>query len=480
MNSKHASDMIIIDLTDSIENTQKDAQRKTLKAQSKAEKKILEEKELKETTAVKAADETTLSETQIECKEKTLSFHEKQKLRAEEIEALQKATEILQSPEVSGNANKYLAAAQVQPRAATVLLQAAGGASEQNLGVHRHIRDFLAAEGQRLHSQSLTLLAQKVMADPFAKVKKMIDNLITRLLNEANEDAKHEGFCDVEMGKSKVTRNKLSSDIDGLTASIDDGKATILALTEETALLSKQIAELDQAMKEATELRTKEKATNAVTVKDAQAAQAAVAAAIAVLKDYYAKASTATALLQKAPPPRQWGLKTGVKMGSDEWSALANPNFEGEIDKGHKEGMQTFGETELGQQDEAQYGVLGLLEVIAADFASLEANTKASEAAAAEAFERFMVESRKDKAVKARKVELNEADRVSTDAKVQEETADLKLTQDQLLAADRYYDRLVPQCIDRGMTWDQRVAARQAEIDSLKQALKILSSSDVA
>merc|ERR1712003_554985 len=167
-------------------------------------------------------------------------------------------------------------------------------------------------------------------------------------------------------------------------------------------------------------------------------------------------------------------------MGSDEWAALANPNFEGQVDKGHKEGMQTFGETEQGQQDEAQYGVLGLLEVIAADFASLEANTKASEATAAEAFERFMVESRKSKAAKARKVELNEADRLSTDAKVQEETADLKSTQDQLLAADRYYDRLVPQCIDRGMTWDQRVAARQAEIDSLKQALSILSSSDVA
>merc|ERR1719293_73606 len=222
------------------------------------------------------------------------------------------------------------------------------------------------------------------------------------------------------MGKNKVTRNKLSSDIDGLTASIDDGKATILALTQETAQLSKQIAELDQAMKEATELRAKEKATNAVTVKDAQAAQAAVAAAIAVLKDYYAKASTATALLQKAPPARRWGLKTGVKMGSDEWDALANPNFKGEVDKGHKESMQTFGDTEQGQQDEAQYGVLGLLEVIASDFATLEANTNAAEAAAAEVYERFMVDSRRSKATKTRKIELNTADKTATQAKVQE------------------------------------------------------------
>jgi len=480
VNSQHASDMIVMDLTDSFENAQSDRARRTQKKAQRAEKKAAEEKQLKGTMAVKASDETTLSETKTECTEKSLSYEEKQKLRAEEIEALQKATEILRSPEVSGNAEKHLAMAQ-RPVAATVLLQAAGASVEQNQGVHRRIRDFLIAEGQRLHSESLTLLAQNVMADPFAKVKKMVDNLIKRLLEEANEDAKHEGFCDEEMGKSKVTRNKLTSDIDGLTASIDDGQATIAGLTEETAQLSQGVADLDRAMKEATNLRAKEKATNAATVKDAQAAQNAVAAATAVLKDYYAKASTATALLQQqAPPPREWGLKTSVKMGTDEWDSLANPNFQGQIDKGHKEGMQTFGETEMGQQDEAQYGVLGLLEVIASDFATLEAETNAAETVSAEAHERFMVDSKRSKATKTRKIEMNEADRAATEAKVQEDTADLKSTQDQLLAAERYHDRLVPQCIDRGMTWDQRVAARQAEIDSLKQALQILGSSDVA
>lgn len=317
------------------------------------------------------------------------------------------------------------------------------------------------------------------MADPFGKVKKMIDGMITRLMNEANEDARHEGYCDEEMGKNKVTRNKLAADIDGLTASIEDGKAKVMTLTEDTATLSKEIADLEQAMTEATDLRKKEKAINKETVEDAQAAQNAVAAATAVLKDYYEKASTATAFLQ-GPSPREWGLKTGVKMGTDEWNALANPNFEGTIDKGHKEGMQTFGETEMGQQDEARYGVLGLLEVIASDFANLEAQTNAAETAAAEAYERFSVENQKSKAVKSRKVEMNESDRVATESKVQDDTADLKNTQDELLAANRYHDTLVPQCIDNGMTWEERGAARQAEIDSLKEALKILESSDVA
>jgi len=48
------------------------------------------------------------------------------------------------------------------------------------------------------------------------------------------------------------------------------------------------------------------------------------------------------------------------------------------------------------------------------------------------------------------------------------------------LAAARYYEKLVPQCIDQGMTWEERRAAQQSEIDSLKEALKILSNPDIA
>merc|ERR1719333_856604 len=115
-------------------------------------------------------------------------------------------------------------------------------------GVHRRIREFLDAEGRRLHSQRLGLLAQKMEADPFAKVKTLIDDMITRLLEEANADADHEGFCDTEMGKSKITRNKLTEEIDALTAACEEGKATIAQLTEEIATLSEELAALEKAV----------------------------------------------------------------------------------------------------------------------------------------------------------------------------------------------------------------------------------------
>lgn len=289
-------------------------------------------------------------------------------------------------------------------------------------------------------------------------------------------DANHEGYCDEEMGKSKITRNKLNEDIDALTAAVEEGKATILRLTDEIALLTKEVADLDVSMAKATKIRKEEKSANKQTVEDAEAAQAAVAAATAVLKKFYEKASLATGLLQMEV--------SRPKMGSEEWKALANPNYEGTGDQGlkisgagaswgHTEGMQTFGKKYTGQQDQAG-GVLAMLEVIMSDFANLEADTKANEASAEEAYENFMADSKKTKATKLKSIEMDEADKSAAEVKLQDDTKDLKLTQDELLAADRYYEKLVPQCIDKGMTYEERVKARESEIASLKQALQIL------
>lgn len=98
------------------------------------------------------------------------------------------------------------------------------------------------------------------------------------------------------MGKSKITRNKLNEDIDALTAACDDGQATILRLTDSVTTLSQEVADLEKAMAEATALRLSEKKTNKAAVEDAQAAQKAVAAATAVLKDARARRSLAPSL----------------------------------------------------------------------------------------------------------------------------------------------------------------------------------------
>merc|ERR1719460_3588002 len=74
MNSKHASDMVVQDLTDSVENAKKDLGEKTVQKENKAESKARESKELQQAKARLSEDQTTLKDTKAECFEKKLSF----------------------------------------------------------------------------------------------------------------------------------------------------------------------------------------------------------------------------------------------------------------------------------------------------------------------------------------------------------------------------------------------------------------------
>jgi hypothetical protein len=494
MNSKHAFEMRVQDLTDLIENGEKDIQEKKELKALKESQAAADKKQLAATAACKAESEKTLATMEAECEEKRASFKEKQQLRADEIEAIEKACEILSGEEVSGNAEKHLNLAQASSGSSLAQVLRRQVPTAQ-LSIHQKIREFISSEGQRLHSKGLAMLAEKLAADPFAKVKKLIDSMITRLLEEANADAEHEGWCDKEMGESKITRAKLTEEIDGLDAAIEQGKATIISLTEDIKRLTQEVADIDAAVAEATEMRETEKAKNAVTIEDAIQAKTAVEAATAILKEFYDKALYATAFVQtlSEKSPESSLLARGIKMGSERWKALANPAYTTGggtktmddlstattgVDKGHKEGMQTFGETYQGQQDEAG-GVVALLETIHSDFAALEADTKAAETESQRAYEEFMTESKKNRSVKSKKIDMNTSDKADAEKKLQEDIADLKATQDELLAADRYHAKLVPQCIDQGMTWDERVKARESEIQSLREALGILSSADI-
>jgi len=247
-------------------------------------------------------------------------------------------------------------------------------------------------------------------------------------------------------------------------------------------------------MAESTDQREAEKAKNEQTIKEAQEALEATKAAVKVLEEFYKKAAGATAFMQyltstsrssasgSAASPNHAALlfaHRGIKMGSDEWNALGTPADE-TLDKGHKEGEQTFGETYKGQQGAAG-GVLGMMDVIMSDFSTLEADTQAAEAAAEKAYTDFMNDAKKDKAVKLKSIEMKTADKQATEKKMNDDTKDMKATQDELLAADRYYEKLKPECVDAGVvSYEDRVAAREAEIESLRTALKILSGEDIA
>merc|ERR1719160_148181 len=131
----------------------------------------------------------------------------------------------------------------------------------------------------KINSRVLSALAMRVEEDPFKKVKKMIKDLIVKLVEEANEEAEHKGFCDKELSTNEQTRKEKTEAIETLHAEIDGLEASIRKLGDEITELTKAVAETDAAVAKATEVREEEKEKNSVTIKDAKAAQTAVASA---------------------------------------------------------------------------------------------------------------------------------------------------------------------------------------------------------
>merc|ERR1719460_3327382 len=89
---------------------------------------------------------------------------------------------------------------------------------------------YLNRRAKQLNSRVLSALAVRVAEDPFEKVKKMIKDLIVRLMEEANEEAEHKGWCDTELGTNEQTRKEKTSAVETLHAEFDEkaGEATAL------------------------------------------------------------------------------------------------------------------------------------------------------------------------------------------------------------------------------------------------------------
>jgi len=438
MNSKHAYDMLMQDLTAQIQNAEAAVSDKKATKGAKLQAAADAESDYKDTKANKEEDEKYLADLTATCEQKASDFENRQQLRADELVAIQKAIEILSSGAVMGNAEKHLPQMFLQMKVAHKL------SNDEN---QWKAVEYLKMRATQLNSRILSQLVQQsatagVSADPFKKVKKMIKDLIVRLMEEANEEAEHKGWCDTELATNEATRKEKTQAVETLHAEIDQLESSIAKLNEEITELTAAVAALDKAMAEATELRTAEKAKNEETIKDATEAQAAVAQALTVLKEFYAKAAEATSLLQQ-PETR--------------------PDAPEIFDSEYK-GMQS----ENG-------GVVGMLEVIESDFARLEADTKAAEEAAQKEYDSFMDDSTVDKASKNTSIEHKTAKMQDEEQALAEKKSDLEGTQKELDAALAYFDKLKPSCISTGTSYEDRVARREEEIQSLQEALRILN-----
>jgi hypothetical protein len=437
MTNRAAYQSIMQRLTDQEELANQEVAQKTkLRATRKADKAEAEG-DMTETKRAKAEDEKYLSDLTSLCAKKSSDFESRQTLRAGEIEALSKAIEIIGSGAVKGSGEKHLPSL-VQTGATFAQLRSSTPVNLQR------VASLLAERARMLRSPTLAMIAQKAQSDPFDKVKKLIKDLIVRLMEEAAGEADHKGFCDTELATNKATRTFKAEAVEELTAEVEKQTAISAKLTSEIADLSEEVSDLDKAMAKASSERQEEKAKNADTVDDAKQGQTAVAEALSVLREFYAKAAEATALVQ------------------------------GPAD----DAPETFDSAYTGQGTSSTT-VIGMLEVIESDFARLESSTEAAEDEAATSYKTFMNDSNEDKALKDTEMDHKNNKRTTTEELLVSTKRSLEQTQTELDAALQYYDKLKPDCVDAGVSYEERVKRREEELESLQDAYKILAGEEL-
>jgi len=280
-----------------------------------------------------ASDSEYLKDLKLDCQDKARTWEAEHKDANAELKALSAAKGIL---------TKKFEAAFIAK--ATTLAE-----------VHRNDDDSktralekISQLGKKFHSTALVALAYRAASDPFGKVRTMVQDMITKLEHEAAEEATQKAFCDEETGKSMKSKDEKEGKLEQTNARIEKAESGIATLSGDISALSRELAEIDSAVKVATDLRQAESAQFRVAEKDFSESQEACAQAIEVLREYYEGASS----LLQADASRDAG------------------------------------------------GIIGLLEVAESDFSKLLADARQSEDVAATEYKKMTEENKISKSVK--------------------------------------------------------------------------------
>merc|ERR1712129_4085 len=130
------------------------------------------------------------------------------------------------------------------------LLELSAGSKLQTRADLAHAEVVVLAKrlASQHHSAALAQLASRVAAvlqygasngeDPFAKVKGLIEDMITQLTEEAAAEAQEKAYCDEQLAKTKAKKEELDGDIEKLTVKSDQA-------TSKSAKLKEEVQELE-------------------------------------------------------------------------------------------------------------------------------------------------------------------------------------------------------------------------------------------
>jgi len=352
-----------------------------------------------------------------DCMSKAATFEAETTSRGEELQALATAKKVIE--EATGGS--------ALDQESFLQLSRSGLLSGRDLHrfeAVRRVRDLARQQNSGVLAQLATQMAAAMhTGDAFEKVKGLISDMIAKLESEADGDATKKAYCDKELAESNAKKAEKTDEIETLNTKIEQMAAKSAQLKGEVAALESELSKLAKAQAHMDKLRGEEKAAFGESKAELEKGITGVQTALKVLKDYYAS--------------------------------------EG---KAHD------------AADGSASGIIGLLEVVEADFSKNLAQITADEETAVAEYDAVSKENEIEKTAKEQDVKYKTKESKELDKSAAELSSDRTGVNAELDAVMDYLSRIEGECIAKAETYAARKERREAEIAGLKEALTILES----
>jgi chromosome segregation ATPase len=150
--------------------------------------------------------------------------------------------------------------------------------------IHRATSPGLALLALRSHTRAR---AWSAYGDPFDKVKSMIKDMLDKLTEQSNKDAKHNAWCETEMGKTSESIEDKEMDYQKMSDRLDAMSNEIIKLTDELAQANQDLSDIRDALSASSKVRDTESTQYAKSLKEYQDGQMLLGHAIKALKQFY-------------------------------------------------------------------------------------------------------------------------------------------------------------------------------------------------
>jgi hypothetical protein len=470
-NAKQASNLKVQGMSNQKTFAEKERSEKEENAEALGENLAETVEDKADETKARDADDEFMKVLTSECETKAGNWDQRSQTRSQEITAISKALEDLQKNAMGNYEATGLTDLQTNKapagKAAPSFLQLRGSPSKTSLlskasGSSRHLAatqavlDLLVTKDDASHSPVLASLTMKLTLlqqsgiDHFVKVRQLIKDLLGKLEDDAKSEATQKAYCDENIKKQTDNRDAAKLTIEEKSAALVTANSELAETKQTIADLQAHIAKNMKAMKEAGELRAEAKAANDLSLSMSTEGKASVEYALQVLKEFYNNA-----LIQKGTYTPPNAGRDGKTVGD-----MAPKVFSGEYH---------------GNQD-ASKGIIGILEVLSADFQRTKDKVEEEDKQSQEDYDSFKKETEEDNDAKGKELTAKELKESGLKDDIVTFTDDKKDAEAALDTAEATLEDLKKMCVEGEETYDERRDKRKEEIDALKEALSIFEN----